>query len=74
MMQSNKRERAVFISRNSAHFALIKEGRKRGLPDTMIAGRGRTFPVHRRGQMIGWEAWIPAHIDATHNVPILEEA
>jgi hypothetical protein len=71
-MANKMAERAIFINRTCAHYALIKEGRQRGLPDTMIASRGRTYPIHKRGQMIGWEAWVPAYVDAGYNVPVME--
>ena len=65
-------ERAVFISRTGAHFALIKGGRQAGLSDETIASRGRTYPRYVRGQCIGWEAWYPAHEEATYNIPVME--
>ena len=67
-------ERAVFLSRTSAYFALMRHARRVGVPDTIIARKGRTHAKYKRGQFIGWEAWYPAHADATYSVPVMEEA
>lgn len=66
-------ERAVFLSRTAAHYAIIKQGRINGVPDMEIALKGKTYPKYVKGQMIGWEAFVPAYAEATFCSPIYEE-
>ncbi len=65
-------ERALFISRTSAHLAMIAEGRRRGLSNEEIAIKGATFPKHVRGEFKGYEAFIPMYANAPFNTAILE--
>lgn len=50
--------RAIFISRTGALLAAQRWGRKRGLDDEFINLRTQVYSVFKRGQMIGWEAWL----------------
>lgn len=65
-------ERAVFISKTSALMAIIKKGRENSLCNETIATRGRAFPKYVRGEIIGFEAWLPPYQGATYNSPIME--
>ena len=66
-------ERAVFLSRTSAHIALVRCARQAGLSDERIASKGRTYAQYKRGQMIGYEAWYPMSQDCDVNIPVLEK-
>lgn len=50
---------AVFLSRASAHQALIREGRRFGVSDEDIAKRGRAVAVSKRGEHLGYAAFLP---------------
>ena len=64
-------EKAIFLSRTAAHLAAIEHGRKAGVDDEIIAKRSAAFPVIRRGEMKGFEAWFP--ISATGpRQPVME--
>ncbi len=66
-------ERALFLSRESACHAMIREGHIRGLSNEEIAIKGATFPKHVRGEFKGYEAFIPMYANAPFNTAILEE-
>lgn len=66
-------ERAVFLSRTAAHYAIIRQGRINGLSDEDIALKGRTYPKYVKGQMIGWEAYVPPYTEANFCSAICEE-
>jgi hypothetical protein len=51
--------RELFISRTSAYLMAIKLGRRLGLSSQQIASGSRAYPVYKRGECVGWEAWIP---------------
>jgi hypothetical protein len=51
--------RELFISRSSAYLMAIKLGRRLGLSSQQIVSGSRAYPVYRRGECVGWEAWIP---------------
>jgi hypothetical protein len=63
-------ERAVFLSRTAALTACITAARKLGVDDETIALRSAAYPVYRRGEMKGFEAWYP--LDATVRAPVCE--
>ena len=53
------KQQAIFLSRTGAHQALIREGRRFGVSDEDIAKRGRAVPVSKRGEHLGWAAFLP---------------
>lgn len=59
----NREQQAIFLSRTAAHQALIREGRKHGVSDQEIAKRGRAIHVTKRGESLGWAAFLP-HLPA----------
>jgi hypothetical protein len=65
-------ERAVFVSRAGALMAIVKKGRENALCNETIIKRGKTFPRYVKGEMVGWEAWLPPYEGATFNSPIRE--
>jgi hypothetical protein len=50
---------AVFMTKTGALTAVIRAGQKQGLDPDTIAKRGKTKPVVRRGQLIGYHAVYP---------------
>ena len=54
-----KQHQAIFLSRTSAHHALIREGRKYGLTPEVIAKTGKAIPVSKRGEHLGYAAILP---------------
>lgn len=66
-------KRAIYISRMGALSACIEDCRKRGIEEETIAKRSATFPAYRRGEMIGFEAWVPINNDGgIARQPLLE--
>lgn len=62
--------KAVFISRTGALLAGLKEARREGFKNEVIIQRVRHYPVYKRGQLVGYEAWVPHGTGAR---PILED-
>lgn len=57
------KSQAIFLSRTGAHQAIIREGRKHGISDEEIAKRGKAVHVTKRGEALGWAAFLP-HLPA----------
>lgn len=64
--------KAIFLSRTAAHLAIIRVGRSLGIPDEEIAMKGKAHAAYRRGELIGWEAWLPKISGYGGYSPILE--
>lgn len=63
---------AIYLSRTSAHKAIISEGRRLGIPDQVIAKHGRAVHATKRGQSLGYVAFCPISTNG-HTAPILED-
>jgi hypothetical protein len=66
-------QQALFISRTSAHLALIKVCRELGMDDETIAKHGRVHAVYKRGNLEGYEARYPHKSYPSYYFPIMEE-
>jgi hypothetical protein len=55
----SRKTQAIFLSRTSAHLAIIREGKKYGLTPDVIAKAGRAVPVSKRGEHLGYAAILP---------------
>lgn len=64
-------EKAIFLSRTAALSAAIEHGRKAGVDDEIIAKRSAAFPVFRRGELQGYEAWFPISVGGPRQ-PVME--
>jgi hypothetical protein len=65
-------EKALFISRTSALMGVIREGRKAGVKDEVIQKHGHAHPVYRRGELIGWNGYVPVNNTADWRKAIVE--
>ena len=68
-MQS--KSRALFISRTGALKAGLEVALAEGYSHEECMQRVRHYPVHRRGCLVGYEAWVPHGAGAR---PLMEEA
>lgn len=50
---------AVFMTKTGALTAVIRACRKQGLDPDTIAKRGKSKPIYRRGQLLGYHAVYP---------------
>ena len=65
-------QRAVFISRTGAYLAAGAAAAKRGISDEIANLHCRAYPVFKRGQLMGWEAWFPTHPTQINPNPVME--
>lgn len=63
-------ERAIFISRTRAYQEAEAAARKAGYTQEEASSKCRVYPVYRRGEMRGFEAWFPHGTGAR---PVLEQ-
>ena len=60
----------LFLSRLSALKACVENCKGMGVPETTIIKRSRAVPVYRRGELVGYHAFVP--VNATVVAPIME--
>lgn len=67
-------ERAIFVSKTRAALAVIASAKRAGIQNEDIAKHGKTFPVYRRGQMLGYSGMYPVQIEPyVIRNPVMEE-
>lgn len=63
---------AIFLSRTAALMGVIKAGRAKGVSDQVIQKHGRSYPVYKRGELVGYQAWYPVSNTADVRQPVME--